>query len=96
MEDRTFVKKCAEAIGAAKNAKAAAVAVHKICCDYAKAAGMKPSIEVAFRHKGEGHWYVGFEAGPYEWAVAATLMHSGPVLAEPYWSFDIDFYDIKK
>jgi hypothetical protein len=94
MNDRQFVKKCAEAMSNARDAKSAAVAVHKVCFDYAKMVGMTPSIEVAIRHKADGHWYVGFEAGPYEWAVSATLSNGGPVLAEPYYSFDIDFYDM--
>jgi hypothetical protein len=39
---------------------------------------------------------VAFEAGPYEWAIAASLSTDtkGKVLAEPYYSFDLCFSEV--
>jgi hypothetical protein len=67
----------------------------------AKAEGMKPDIEVAIRAPGEPRhhdgidcWSVCFEAGPYEWAIDASV-HTPPnrVIAEPYYGFDLSFYN---
>jgi hypothetical protein len=76
----------------------AAKAVYKICRDYARDVGMKPDIEVQIRNPeqnvrhGYGKcWAVSFEAGPYEWAVEAS-MNGGKVYAEPHYSFDLQFY----
>lgn len=93
-----------EAVGKAINAETpekAAKAVYKLCCDAAKAWGMDPKIEVGIRAPGEprhhsetGCWSVAFEAGPYQWAIAASLSVPLPskVLAEPYYSFDLCLY----
>lgn len=100
MTEAEFIKAAARAISASTSPAMAAKRVHTICRVAAKAWGMKPDIEVALRKPGEprcygtdGTWYVSFEAGPYEWAVAASLNvdTKGKVLAEPYYSFDLCF-----
>lgn len=94
-----FTQRVAKAISSHKTPAGAAKAVYRECRLFAIEAGMKPDIEVAIRKPGELRhhdnvecWSVCFEAGPYEWAVEASLGASGPVLAEPYYSFDLSFY----
>lgn len=100
MTEQKFIKAVADAIGKATDPEAAAKATYELCCKAAEAWGMKPEIEVGIRKPGEprhhgdtGCWSVAFEAGPYEWAVAASLNvdTKGKVLAEPYYSFDLCF-----
>jgi hypothetical protein len=102
MNDPQFIKLVATAIQTAVNAHAAALAVHALCIAKAKAEGMKPDIEVAIRSPGQPRhhsenncWGVCFEAGPYDWAVDASLdAFGGKVMAEPYYGFDLSFYDV--
>lgn len=101
MTDEQFIAAVATAIQTAINAQAAALAVHTLCIAKAKAEGMKPEIEVAIHSPGqERHhshtncWGVCFEAGPYDWAVDASINVSrAKVWAEPYYGFDLSFYD---
>lgn len=100
MTEQKFIELVAKMISSSKTPSGAAVKVYTICRIAAKAWGMKPDIEVQLRKPGElrcygtdDSWYVSFEAGPHEWAVAASLNVSpkGKVLAEPYYSFDLCF-----
>ena len=97
-------------IGDYKSPGAAAKAVHKRLCEEARAVGMNSDIEVGIMTPDEGYawcgeraWRVTFEAGDYEWAIAASLglpQHGvvsgsgkGKVWAEPFYSFDLGFYN---
>jgi hypothetical protein len=102
MTDTEFTNLVATAIQTATNAHAAALAVHALCVAKAKVEGMKPDIEVAIRAPGQPRhhsqtncWSVCFEAGPYDWAIDASV-HIPPnrVIAEPYYGFDLSFYDV--
>jgi hypothetical protein len=101
MTDTEFTNLVSTAIWTAHNAHAAALAVHSLCVAKAKAEGMKPDIEVIIHspgqprhHDGIDCWGVCFEAGPYEWAIDASI-HSplNRVIAEPYYGFDLSFYN---
>lgn len=103
MTESQFIKAVASAISNAQTCEAAALNVYEQCCKYAEAVGMNPALEVGIRkpgeprhHSDEGCWCVMFEAGPYEWAVTASLSTStkGKVLAEPYYSFDLCFSEV--
>ena len=85
----------------AKNAESMAKAVYKVLCQASLDAGQKPSTEVMIRKPGEKRhfddatcWCVAWEAGPYEWAIPASMVigsASGKIV-EPYYSFDLCFY----
>lgn len=99
MTDQDFIRAVAIAISKSVEPGTAACNVYRVCCEYAREHDMSLR-EVALRKPGEprcygtdGTWYVSFEAGPYEWAVAASLNvdTKGRVLAEPYYSFDLCF-----
>lgn len=100
MTEQKFIKQVAEVISRATDPEAAAKRTYEVCCKAAEAWGLNPSMEVGIRAPGEprhhsdiGCWAVSFEAGPYEWAIAASLNldTKGKVLAEPYYSFDLCF-----
>lgn len=100
MTERGFIKAVAQAIDEATTPQHAAEKVYEICCKAAEAWGMKPETEVAIRKPGERRhhpdtacWSVCFEAGPYQWAIDASMDVSGKgdVLAEPYYNFDLCF-----
>lgn len=60
----------------------------------------KPEIECFMRVTGaEGRrtYKVSYEAGPYEWAIPASfvVMDATGRLCEPYYSFDLDLYDVE-
>lgn len=102
MTENGFIKAVAKAISEASNPEAAAKATYELCRKAADSWGMKPDIEVSIRAPGKprhfddkGCWCVAFEAGPYQWAIAASLNVEtrGKVLAEPYYSFDLCFYN---
>lgn len=101
MTDTEFTKLVTTAIQTASSSHAAALAVYALCVAKAKAENMKPDIEVAIHRPGqERHhshtncWGVCFEAGPYDWAVDASINVSrAKVWAEPYYGFDLSFYD---
>ena len=62
---------------------------------YAKGVGMDPDIEVGLFQEREGTWRVGWEAGPFEWAIPASfaIIDACGRLCEPHYSFDLTFYD---
>ena len=44
------------------------------------------------QYSGERAWCVVWEAGPYQWAIGASMSISGPWgFTEPYYSFDLHF-----
>lgn len=103
MTESKFIKAVAKAISEAKSCEQAALNTFEVCCKAAEAWGMNPGIEVGIKkpgeprhHSDEGCWCVTFEAGPYEWAVTASLSidTKGKVLAEPYYSFDLCFSEV--
>lgn len=94
-----FANRIAKVIKEHKTPAGAAKAVYRECRLFALASGMNPDIEVSIKKPGEprhhdntGCWSVVFEAGPYEWAVEASMEGGGKVYAEPYYSFDLNFY----
>ena len=93
MMEHEFIATCTRILETSTTARRAATALHKVCRDYAKKAGMNPDIEVTMRHEGKGHYWVCWESGPYEWGIIATMNSTGPVLAEPRWGFDLNLYD---
>lgn len=103
MNEKAFIKAVAEAISKAETPAQAALETYDICCKAAEAWGMNPSIEVGIKKPGEPRHFaddscytVVFEAGPWEWAVTASLSvdTKGKVLAEPYYSFDLCFSEV--
>lgn len=91
--EREFIATCARILETSTTARRAATALHKLCRDEAKKAGMNPDIEVWMRREGKGHYWVCWESGPHEWGIEATMISAGPVLAEPHWGFDLNLYD---
>jgi hypothetical protein len=100
MNEREFIKAISAAISKAATPAQAALDTYEVCCKAAESWGMNPLIEVGIKKPGEPRHFdddscyaVVFEAGPYEWAVAASLNvdTSSKVLAEPYYSFDLCF-----
>lgn len=81
-----------------KTAKGRATAAYKALCEAARNGWLNPEIECVLRGPGEGWhgncWYVGWESGPYQWAIVASeaLCQLG-VFAEPHYSFDLCFYE---
>lgn len=101
MTEAEFIKSIANAIAVSKTPENAAKAVYNLCYEAAKAEGQNPAREVAIYKPGEPRhfddascWAVAWEAGPYEWAVIASLQQDTgrPVVAEPYYSFDLCFH----
>ncbi len=76
-----------------KSPKAAAFAVHKVLEQACKEMGYKPEVETYCRPDGK-NWEVGWESGPYEWAIEASmaLIGNGSCFCEPYYSFNLIFY----
>lgn len=100
MTDKDFMEALKTAIVPGMGAKAAATEVYKVCCLAAESQGQKPSIEVGLKGPSDHHyagkcWLVCWEAGPYQWGIEASfvLMDAGKRLVEPYYSFDVCFYD---
>lgn len=99
MTDSDFIALVAAEISRAKTPATAARNAYRVCCAYADQQGMslrevqliKPWAPRCYGT--DGSWYVSFEAGPYEWAVVASLNvdTKGKVLAEPYYNFDLCF-----
>ncbi len=79
----------------ANAAKACFEAVKKL----AAAHGQNPEIEVALHDPAKSKemigyecWRVIWEAGPFEWAIGASMEITGPWgYTEPYYSFDLCF-----
>jgi hypothetical protein len=69
----------------------------------AKEFGMDPIYEVFAwrpgqdRVQGSTCWGVSWEAGPFEWAIAASfvIMDLTGRLCEPHYSFDLCFYEVE-
>ena len=103
MTDIEFITRVATAIETAVSPHAAALAVHALCVAKAKDEGMDPDIECAIRAPGEPRhhdqtncWSVCFEAGPYDWAIDASLnVMFRKVVAEPYYGFDLSFFEVR-
>jgi len=85
-----------------KTKAGAAKGLYKALCKWCKALGMKPDIEIHIytpeqtEARGYGKfWNVSFEAGPFEWAVHASLQmpHCKWGYCEPYYSFDLHFVE---
>lgn len=103
MTDVEFIIRVSKAIETAISPHVAAVAVYDLCRAKATADGMKPDIECAIRapgeprhHDGINCWSVCFEAGPYDWAVDASINAMGKkVFAEPYYGFDLSFFEVR-
>jgi len=74
-------------------AKTRAHAAYNALCKYAEDTGHKAEIE-CFVRPAHGGWHVSYEAGPYAWGIVASeaLCQVG-VFAEPYYNFDLVFYD---
>lgn len=99
MTDQELIRKAAEALRNAATPQAAARAINRLCVAHAKANGMKPKIECSLssplqsaKRGGLPFWHVGYEAGPYDWAVEASMSSGAKVWAEPYYGFDLYFY----
>tara|TARA_R110000796_G_scaffold31026_1_gene82580 strand:+ start:549 stop:872 length:324 start_codon:yes stop_codon:yes gene_type:complete len=84
-----------------KTKAGAAKALYKALCKWAKDVGMNPDMEVAIwtpkqrkAHGRESNWAVSLEAGPYEWAIFASMQIPSNCkwgYVEPYYSFDLEF-----
>lgn len=101
MTEADFINAAAKALRNSTTPAMAATRMHTICRVAAKAWGMKPDIECALRSPeqskafgGGSNWYVCFEAGPHNWAVAVSEAANDKVIAEPYYGFDLSFYDV--
>ena len=100
-----FAASIVEAIAAlpVKNAETMAKAAYEKCREACAAEGMDPDIECMIKDPSEsgnymggtpGIWIVGWESGPYQWAVGCGMgivMATGK-LAETYYGFDLQFY----
>lgn len=66
-------------------------AIYAVCYKHSAAIGQNPACEVARLngHLGADFW-VGWESGPHDWAIQVSMLM--PVLAEPYYGFDLCFY----
>ena len=80
----------------------AAKGLYKALCDWCRKVGMNPDYEVSIRspkeRKAQGYgenWHVSFEAGPFEWAVFASMQMPDCKwgYVEPYYRFDLDFVE---
>jgi len=78
--------------------KRCAQAALKVLQKHVKDQGENPEIEcflVQPGHWSDRHgWGACWESGPYQWACEASMVISGGGrLAEPYYGFDLCFYD---
>lgn len=83
-----------------KSKASAAKKLHEVLRDVARDFGQNPDIEVAIwtpeqsREAGTGdNWRVIWEAGPYNWAITASLtnLFGDNWFTEPYYGFDLCF-----
>ena len=73
-----------------KTPKEAAHAAYEALCKDSKLFYQSPRYEVFIPQEDTGAWKVSWECGPYEWSIGRFI--NGPWgLAEPYFSFDLDF-----
>jgi len=83
-----------------KTAKEQAEAAYAVLTKYAEDTGMNPKSECGFWKPGQAafdgetnRYLVSLEAGPYEWAIPASMaLGSVGVFCEPYFGFDLSFY----
>jgi len=83
-------------------AERAAKATYGVIRKHAALHNQKPDIETFIRAPGEERhfrdatcWVVAWEAGPWEWGIAASLSSAFPALVEPYYSFDLTFAPVE-
>ena len=96
----TPMARLAAAVRPDMTAEQAAKACHTVICAAAKADHQNPDVEVFIRAPGEPRhyadqtcWCVCWEAGPDNWAVAASMAISRTArLVEPWYGFDLSFY----
>lgn len=88
-----LAERVARAAAGKPTAKARAHAAHDVLRKFAEGVGHTPDIE-CFVRPAHGGWHVSYEAGPYAWGIVASeaLCQVG-IFAEPYYSFDLVFYD---
>ena len=89
--------------GKPKTAKTAATRAYKFLRKKAAQYGMNPDCEVGISPPKSGHypskddhvWWVTWESGPFEWAIAGSFaaMDGAGALVEPYYGFDLAFYE---
>lgn len=105
-ETAVFVGRIKQAVAALAadqrtNPEQVARTVYKACRDFARETGMKPEIECDMRGPAEQRhipkangWTVVFEAGPYDWAIDASMeiIALTGLSVEPYYGFDLTFY----
>lgn len=97
----SLTKRLTAVVKPGMTAAAAAKAIHGVLIQAAKEEGHKPEIEVMIRAPGEERfyadtrcWCVAWEAGPYDWAIDASmaLTRACDALVEPYMGFDLMLY----
>jgi hypothetical protein len=88
-----LAERVARAAATRSSAKGRAAAVLAALREFADGTGHKPDVE-CFARPDHGGWLVSYESGPYQWGIVASeaLCQVG-VFAEPYYSFDLVFYD---
>lgn len=103
-DERFFKERVCDAVGNAlkpgMNGQKAAKAVYEALKPLVVEYGQDPKWELSMRGPGEGHyagacWLVCWEAGPYEWGIPASFAacNASGKLCEPYYSFDLCFYE---
>lgn len=83
------------------SAEAAARELHRVLTELCKSMGQSPEIELMLQTPEESHkfgcgrnWRVCWEAGPYQWAIGASMQIWGEWgFTEPHYSFDLCFND---
>lgn len=91
LEQEVFLRRVKQAINKGQTPEEVAKGVHEVCVWFCRETGMNPDSEAFVRQERPDMWKVSFEAGPYQWAIAASMAHhNSKVLTEPYWSFDLE------
>lgn len=94
-------QRIAEKLHSQMTAAQAARATYKVLLAAAKEEGQNPTLEVGIKSPKEPKywgedpcWWVGWEAGPYEWAIPASMIIGNKTgrICEPQHSFDLTFY----
>lgn len=102
MQAKLLVSKIRAAVsGLPRDPEQVAQAVSRVVRSFASDIGMNPDIECDFVKPGDqkhipaqNGWTVVFEAGPFDWAISAsmTIIEETGVSCEPYHGFDLTFY----
>ena len=96
-----LVTACTDLPEAVRTAENMAKGCYAVLRTFAEAEGQNPASEVFLRAPGEPRhfpgddsWCVVWEAGPYQWAIGASMAITvnARKLCEPYYSFDLCFY----